>query len=260
MAFNGSTFVFDGIASDYYGLYLYSFEQQSTIDSESGDNAEFIEDRLSRCISPLHYGCVNNKPLEFEMTFGSFDYLDKYDVDIIASWLTEQHGYKYLNIIQDDMQNVRYKCKIKELKNIHINGMPIAFKCKVVSDSPYAYSFPQIKELQVNGTTEITLVNDTNVNRCIYPKMKIVPNNGVTDITILNKSDNNREMKFTSLPSGIKIDINNEKQIITSNQDVNLYDHFNGQFFRLKQGVNRLSITGSCTIKFICEFLRKVGS
>ena len=260
MAFIGSTFLFDGVCCDYYGLQLYSFENNTLEEANSGSKLEIIEDRTSRSIFPIYYSCEQKEPLTFELTCGSEIYLDKYDIDLIVSWLTEKNGYKYLEIIQDDLSNVRYRCIIQDVKNIHITGKPVAFKCGIVCDSSYAYGYPTAVTNQVVDSLDIQLFNDSNVKKLIYPTLTI-QTNSTKEIKIINQSDSNRETIFSNLPNkDIQILIDNQKQIITADTGDNLYSNFNGNFLRIKDGVNSLKIVGNCTVSICYESLKKVGA
>jgi len=262
MALEGDRFIFDGIPSDYYNLMLYTFDGSGKEESDLGTNVKIIEDRISRRCDGLHYGTTKNDQLTFPITFGSLDYLDQYDVDVIAGWLTGHNTYKILEIPQPDMEYVRYKCFLNNMKKVTIAGVPIAFTCDVVCDSPFAYSYPMDYVYIVNGETSVSLFNKTSFNGNLYPKMTITPSNLTSEISIQNLSDNNRIFKFTDIPysSGMIINIDNKNQLITTNiTDLNLYPKFNNKFFRLIKGQNNLLIKGNGIITITCEYPMKVG-
>ena len=92
------------------------------------------------------------------------------------------------------------------------------------------------------------------------PKMEL-SHFGTNKLTIINAGDNDRQFVLDRLPftSSLEIHIDNKNQIITNNHGLNLYDHFNMNFFRMIRGDNRLIIDGHCRVKFICEFPINVG-
>lgn len=261
MAFTGNLFLFDGIPSDYYHLILYSFEPSTTEENDSGAKLEIVEDRTSRSCYPIHYGCLKQKPLTFEMVFGSLQPLDKYDVEQIVSWLTEHEDYCELEIIQPDLSAYKYRCLIADLKTIHINGLPIAFRSTVICDSPYAYTYPQEYNFTIENTKTIQLYNESNASHYLYPKMSIKPKEQVKTISLQNHSDGDRICRFDGLSGAknLEITVDNQRQIITANNKDDLYNLFNGNFFRLAKGMNQLTVSGDCTLQIICEFPKKVG-
>ena len=208
-----------------------------------------------------------NQALEFTLVFGpnmeSIDAnssMDRYDIDAITAWLTGHNGYKWLMIVQDDMELFRYKCIVSGLRLITYGNMPWAFSCTISCDSPFAYMIPETISYTVSGTSTVTLRNRGGYNGFYRPKMEITMNSG-DSITIQNQSDGNRAFQFADLPGGnsLVISIDNQNQVITNSQNLNLYPYFNMKFMRLVRGDNVLQITGNATVSFICEFPVNIG-
>jgi len=270
MAFYGCQFSFDGVSGYEYGLMVYDvggIEEDGSFSS----TPEIIEDRTSRRYKPLHYGVTANEPLTFTFTIGAdldsideYQYLDRWELDAIATWLTGQTTYKNLEIFQPDLEAVRYKVIITSLDYITYGKVPWAFKCTATCDSPYGYMQPEkYKYLNLNSTTA---TDGVLYNRaCVpyyYPIIDITLNSQ-SDIIITNKSDNNRTLEITgvtfkdSFPIAIHID--NENEIITSSDGTNLYDNFNFQFFRLVRGQNELELKMDGDAVITCEFPINIG-
>lgn len=262
IAFYGDKFIFNGIPSEEYGLIIYDIgDKKNSDDNKLGTDIKIIEDRISRKLKPLHYGVTMDSPLTFPITFGSFEYLDRYDIDVIGRWLTGHSQYKYLDIIQDDMVYRRYKCLMNNFKVVTITGMPVAFTCDVTCDSPFAYSYPTECVYNVTTTNQFNCLNQSSYNGNYYPNMNIQVRGG-DSISIINQSDNNREFKIEALSSysGLVLNIDGDAQIIKSSNDLyKPYQHFNYNFFRLVQGNNRLTITGNCIITVQNEFPIAIG-
>lgn len=264
MAFYGCFFNFDGIPCFEYGLMVYDIGGENE-DGTFSSTVQLLEDRTTRRYSPLHYGATNNEPLTFSFTFGAdmsaIDkgvYLDRWDMDAIANWLTGHDQYKYLEITQPDMESVRYKCIISELEYTTYGKMPWALTCKVTCDSPYAYAYPETFKFHSPSTTRCA-VESRAACKYYYPKIKIQISKG-SSFGIINHSDNNRMFSFSNLPSSpITLYIDNENEIITNSKDLNIYDCFNFNFFRFVRGYNDLEFVGSADISFECEFPINVG-
>lgn len=266
MAFWGDEFIFDDIPCSEYGLMVYHFgsNSQEDVNFQVGTVSE---DRIAGRYDALTYGLVQNQALEYTLIFGanieSLDsgaYIDRYEVEAIAAWLTGHSKRKWLTIVQDDMESFRYKCMISELKLITYGDLPWAFSCRVSCDSPFAYTFPQEYMYEVQGEKQVRFFNRSTYNGFYRPNMEITINGG-DSFRIENLTDNNRIFEFKGLPSGdpLVISVDNKNQIITNNEGFNLYPYFNMKFLRLLKGDNILKLTGNAEVKFVCEFPVNIG-
>ena len=266
MAFWGNEFIFDDVTCTEFGLMIYHFgsEEQDDVTFKTG---EPIEERLASRYDSLMYGLTQNQALEYTLVFGAniesldaYSFIDRYEVEAIAAWLTGHDSRKWLTIVQDDMNAFRYKCIISDLKLITYGDLPWAFSCKVVCDSPFAYTFPEETTITVSGNKQFRFFNRSSYNGMFRPLLEITIIDG-DSITIENLSDNGRTFSFNGLPDGnpFTIYVDNKNQVITNSLDLNLYPYFNMKFLRLIRGDNLLRITGNATIKFICEFPVNIG-
>jgi phage-related protein len=245
---------------------LYSFDDPETQENDAGTNVDISETRIARSVKPIHYGVTANQSMTFSLTFGAEKSLSKYETDLISNWLTGHQDYKWLEILQDDLVNVRYKCLINNLTEISIKGRPTAFSCDVVCDSQFAYEFPTTFSYKVDGGLKSRLFNRSTHNGYIYPTIKLTGISG-SSISIINHSNGDREFKIENPPNGVDIYIDCERQIISTNElelgkdsETNIYKLCNYKFPRLIQGTNELEFSGNFTADITCEFLRKVGS
>lgn len=68
------------------------------------------------------------------------------------------------------------------------------------------------------------------------------------------------KLKFTDIPTSVSaISVDNDRCIINSDNDINLYPYFNFKFFRLVKGLNQLKVSGKGTLRIVCEFPINVG-
>lgn len=267
MAFHAPYFSFDGIPCTNYGLMLYDFggngQEDVSFPSAGKLETQWIPGKLASAL----YGTTVDAPLEFSLVFGAHPDLidadlpfDRWDVEVIASWLTGHNAWKWLTIDQPDLEQVRFRCLISELRLLTSGSEPWAFQCKVTCDSPYAYLVPQTFEYQINGAPqEIIFHNRSSHNGYYRPSMELLFHDG-DGISIVNHTDNGRCFSFSGLPAGkLTITVDNENQVITNNLGLNLYPKFNMQFFRLLRGDNKLTIQGDCTLRLNCAFPVNVG-
>ena len=212
--FTATSFIYDGIPSEEFNVMIYSFDDQDTVDDELWTNS-IVEDRLNTRYDPVFYGININKQLSFELTIGSTDYMTRYEVERIAHWLTSHETYKWLEICQDDMQDYRYNVIFTEVRTIHINGLPVAFRCTAVTDSQFAYSYPveysfnvrdgkiinQMADGKVGVYSSANIFNKSTYNGYLYPMMTIEVADGCEKFSIVNASDKNRAFILTAFPN-----------------------------------------------------------
>lgn len=263
--FYGDRFIFDGVSCEEYGLMLYNVGSAKQSQTSFASNSDFSEDRIARRYDPLFYGVTINTPMSFPMTFGlnpdlvdQRKYLDRWDFERIASWLTGLDGYRWLEIIDAGLEHVRYKCRITDLQIVEAGIYPQVMSCKVTCDSPFAYLATE--EFTLSEGDSI-LKNRSTYNGMYYPKMEIGMN-GESSVTITNNTTGD-EFTLSSVPSSFQnatYYVDNQNQIITMSTLDNPYPYFSSKhFIGLKRGDNNITITGDCSVKFICDFPVNVG-
>lgn len=265
MSFYGSSFSFDGISCEEFGLMLYDFDNITQGNSQFA-NMKIYEDRVSKRARSIFYGTDFEDGLEFKMVFGVDEYaasrhnpIDRQEMEVIGSWLTFHNSYKWLTIDQPDMESIRYHCIITDLETVEIGFSKWAFSCIVHCDSPFAYTLPQVFSYTINGSSDVTLQSRSSSNLPYFPIVSItLPSGG--DLTIINVSDGNRSFQMNGVPSSAgTITLNGENGILTCEGGMNLYPYCNFQFPRLIRGDNKMTINGNGTVSFTCEFPVNVG-
>lgn len=277
MSFYGTSFSFDGISCEEFGLMLYDLDSSTQGESSWATGTKIKEERIPGRVRSIYYGKTEESNLEFTLIFGADEHaaragepIDRYEMQAIAWWLTGPDDYRYLQIDQPDMAGLRYRCIITDLKMIEPHGKKWAFSCKVHCDSPYAYTFPQTYKYPLTkGLSRMgTLVNPSTVNDLYYPKIAIALSGG-TSFSIRNLSTNT-SMTFDGLPqTPATLEIDCQNGIILESSGLNMYPYYNNtqtlnrfSFLSLLPGSNALSIRSSdCvgTITFECEFPMNVG-
>lgn len=264
MGFIAKRFSFNRVPCERFGLRIFDIDNENNDATPFASTGELQTDVIPSKGRTFLYGRAYEKPLEFKLVFGldplmlnMDEHLDRYEMDAIANWLTGHSTYKWLEVEQPDLQMIRYHCVISELEPIQLAWLPWAFSAKVVCDSPYGYRFPEKFHYICNGTTNIQLISRSTINQLYYPKMKIQLN-GSDTISIVNQSCDGAELKFTGLPQEyfLTISVDNDLCKIESSDASysNLYQYCNFNWFPLKRGMNKITITGSCILDFICEF------
>lgn len=267
MSFYGTEFIFDGTSSYEYGLCLYYQIDNATQDSTTfASNIKMIEDRPVRRSSSYCYGGSMEDSLEFQLVFGvteerkaSHGQYNHWEMQKIASWLTGHREYKWLYIVQDDLNTVRYRCYITDLKSIEVSSMHWGFECTVHCDSPFGYLRPQTFTYEVDGTATVTLYSRSSMNDPYFPSL-LIQQAGGTAFSIKNVTDSNREFRLNDIPTSAgNIKIDGSHGVLSCADDINLYPYCNFKFPRLLRRDNQLILTGSGIYTFTCEFPVNVG-
>lgn len=272
MAFWGNSFIFNDIPCEDFDLMLYDLDNNSQSAGSFASGVSVIEETLSKRYKPLFYGVKFDKKLEFTIVFGVNQkridigkYLDRYELEAVAFWLTGHDKYMWLEVEQEDLEYVRYRCMVTNLEIVEYGNIPWALKATITCDSPYAYLYPQVFEYEITGSKNIHFFNESSHNGYFMPKIEFIRQDNISGDTynqfiIKNTSDNNRIFKFWGLPSSVsRITVDNENCIITNDQGVNIYPYFNLNFLRLVKGENILQVHGYGTLRIICEFPVNVG-
>lgn len=191
-----TSFIFDGIPSEQYGVMIYFLNDDENRELDLGTDVEVIEERLPKRITPIHYGVDINKSMSFPLTFGSVNYLSDDDVDAILSWLTGHSQYKWLEYV-DGEHYIRYKCHLNNMQSVYINGLPVAFTCDVECDGQFAYEYNTVYEYNITDSEqEIEFVNKSSYNGYLYPKLEFQFNDDCNGLSIFNDTDQGREFNI----------------------------------------------------------------
>ena len=265
MAFYGKTFIFNSVPCEAYELEMYNIGSTGQGGGEFASTVSIEEEVVGNRWKPYFYGTKYEDKLELEMVFGvnqrrldEEKYLDRFEINEIATWLTGHNDYKWLEIDQLDTQHYRYRCMCTGLSIISYGRVPMALQATFICDSPYAYMYPQEFTYTVNGTLTISFFNQSSVNGYYMPDLEISQAGGT--FSIKNVTDGNRIFSLTGYPASCThVYVDNDHGVITNNQDLNLYPYFNYNFFRLKRGFNELQITGSGTLTIKCSFPVNAG-
>ena len=261
--FNAYEFTFAGESSAQHGLMIYDFDNEGQDEVSFGNIASIIETRTTHRVQPIHHGVnYHEEPLEFDLVFGAFDPLDRFDIERITMWLTGYQNYQWLSIHQEDLEHVQFRCLVTELKPFYKDWLPVAFKATITCDCPYAYSYPFSQAFTISGETDVSFVNKTSVREYLKPLIYYDKDSGVTEITIKNNTDDGRLFVMSDLPSAaMNLTIDCNSGVFTHNAgSVDIYSGFNGNLPRLLPGNNELEVTGNGTLTFVGRTLHNVGA
>ena len=271
MSFYGTSMVFDGISCEEMGLVMYDFTSNRQSDTTFTSNLEIAEDRIEGRYRSLFYGGSVNTPLSFTMVLCvsedrayHHEPLDRWDLQKIASWLTGHKEYKWLSIVQEDMEEIRYRCIITNMKAVEVSGNKWGVSFQVTCDSPYAYLKPMVYDYSVSSALTTTLHSKSAHNGFYYPQLAIKGHEGGTISIQIANSIETSTFSFTSLPVGMgDLTVDCENGVITAASGLNPYQYvsYNTPFHfpRFARGDNIITLTGAGRYTFTCEWPVNVG-
>lgn len=261
MAFWGNTFVFNGIPSETYNLYISS-PDGGMVDTTGSGDVELHTQTVFRRPKPYLLGVQQTPVLSYDVQFTSPDELMVEDIRIIQAWLFGQNDYKKLQIMQFDMQDVYFNCFLTSPRIVKNGNLIKGIAGTVVCDSPFAWSFPKTVRRTYAGSANETYVfnNVSDNNYYEYPTVIATMSNAGGSFTVKNVTDNNREFIVTGLSGNEILTVDNDHCIITSSTALRRLSNFNQNWFRLVRGVNRLEITGTLNqLDFVYSPARKLA-
>lgn len=257
MNYGALSFIFDGVPSEKFGLFLCNINETGKQTNEGGGNIKVHTDKTPLMDYNYLMGVEYDEVFEFKMTFGSLEPRDKFDISLINNWLIGHSEYKKLQILQHDMTNIYYNCIINDYKVVSFANYAYAFECTVICDRPWALGNNRKFKYRV-GTAIHN--NCSHTNKLTYPKLTFTTNSPNAIVSIKNISNNGWETRFEGLSAGETIVVDNQLQLITSSLGLYRLGNFNKHWLELIPRVNKLEIQGNID-EIVIEYgeVRKVG-
>lgn len=167
----------------------------------------------------------------------------------------------YQELKSDECPQVIYKiiCIDKSTKVLNGNNqgyITLNFR----TDAPWAWGPTTIVSKVIAGASDkspytFKLENKSNVLDWYYPEMEIITTG--SEIKIINDKDKDRAFIFDELNNKETIYINNQTKKVIGNQPYPhnyRLDKFNMNWFKLKYGVNNISVYRDCTLSFKMQY------
>lgn len=264
MAFTACDMVYDGTSSSMWDLVLVSMNSSG---EDQSDNVEFelMTTRAHGSSKNNLYGVNQNNVLKYQLKLMRINnkYIDRFTVNEIVSWLASLGSteYKKLFLKQKDMYDTYYNCKITSIKNVSYNGKVYGFVIEIECDSQYAWQTERTKKFgSITGIKNITFVNKSADINDLYPKFKITMGKNGGDFYIKNLSNNGYTMSFSELLAGEVLEIDCERNVVSSGTGLRRMNNFNKNFLMLVNGVNELEISGDiASLDMTYQFAKAVG-
>lgn len=265
MAFYGSTFIYDGVPSEEYGLQIINFETGLQEGMSAGASTIIEEYQIHRT-KPYFYKRVHHTSLEFEFTVGDCNKRTAIDFDSINRWMLGRSSYKKLQIVQGDMVDTYFNVIFINATPIYVGNFLYAIRYTAHCDSGFGWSLPKYATHvgHLSNTVNVNLpaiYNDSAEDGYVYPVVRFKSKSS-TGLVIKNLAEPSRLLSFTG---GLLVDevvtIDNINKIITSNQNRKLMQYFSSNWLRLLPGENIINLYGRFQdFIMVYQFSRKIGA
>lgn len=258
LSFSATRFEFANKSSEDYSLTISSFGSGEDTTVMPG-GVKLYTEKIFRRTSEYLLGTDITPMLEFpiQLTTDNGE-LSAVDLQTIGAWLFERTNYEDLKIMQPDMTSVKYRCFFLDPKIIRVGNKIVGVSATVHCQDAWATG--EEKTFTYTGVGSFVHNNSSDNNNYTYPITIITANAFGGTLTITNTSDANRITQFTTIAANEVLTIDNSRQTITSSTLLRRMSNFNKKFFRLKRGINNLTISGniaSVVIKYANA--RKIG-
>jgi predicted phage tail component-like protein len=229
--------------------------QSGMINRPYTSGKDILESYPNNVLYPYFFG-VKHQPLQFSVTFSTLDSnMDSDKLHQIANWLFQN---KYKGFISSDNPSRMYYCMAVNQIDFITNGsdqgyFTVDFRCR----DGFAWSLPLFETFDLSGITTpevIQLTNFSNVIDYVHPEVEFELKSTNTGISLININDDGKEFKFTALNQLEEMYVNNDKRLIISSTGLNRFGKFNNGWFRLVRGINNITVTGKCVLKFRMQF------
>jgi phage-related protein len=258
MAFYATSFIFDDIPSEEYGLIISSAGGEMS--SNISNSVSIRTEKLFRNPVPYFYGVEQDSVLEMDVELRTTETeLTSEDMALIQKWLFGKQSYKKLRIVQPDMEGYYYNCIFQSGEIIKAGNLIRGLNAHIICDSPFAWGETVTHILSEAGIFDI--YNPSENNYYTLPQIVVVMEAGGEDwFNIVNMTENYRTFGMFDMSVGANETITIDNQIQTIQavntpspliriQTGSLYDYF----FRLLPGYNQIQTVGnisSCTISY----------
>lgn len=258
MTINGYRFIFANHSSDEFGVF------KCTIGSQTNEtNDETTNLRLSK--NPFKetwdfHGLEYTEPLKFKLTIAkqNGDFINSDEQRELKKWLCKD-SFNWLQVEQDDMNNIYYFCILNNPRPVDIGSMTGGYEFDCTCNAPYAFSgLYKKKYTTTNGalTFNFNVFSDYD-NYILYPMIAIMPTaNG--NVQIKNNTTNQMVAIENCITSEtIKMDCKND--IIESSNGRILIDKWNKKFLYFVEGKNKLTLTGNFALHIEYRMPIRIG-
>ena len=260
--FFGHTWIFDGVPSELYNLYIRDLEPNAVSKSMGSNSFDIYDQKLYRRPIPYWYGMSPSSRLSFSFSAYSPEEIDSGTMELVQKWLFSNNQYKKFQVDQEDLRDTYWMAVFNQPQIVRIGNKIYGFEATIECNAPYAFCFPKTTTYtfteDIVDSTQTFYNGSDETSYYLFPKLVITINNIGDDISITNLDDDNRVMSLFGLSANEVITMDCDLQTISSSMGLKRLSLFNKHFLRLVPGRNRLRMQGNiASIVMTTQFISK---
>lgn len=255
--------------------FIYNGKSLSEFSSDyivAGFNADADGDIVSRSVNrsditydqPLthDYGAVDSNIYSFEMTIikRSGEIFTSTEARSLIGWLISPVVPKWLHLIGctgDDFRDIDYQGRFVNARYEGSVSQKIGITLTFENTSPYGYSVEHTYVATPNST--ITINNSgTSVGKVILPHITIAPN--ATGVVTINNLSDDLDAFSINVTSSQTVIIENHYCHLTNGNIYPFTNLNNYNWVTIKDGENRIAVSGNATVTFKMRFFEAIGT
>lgn len=259
-------FIYDGISSREYNLWICSFDDNKNGSSTAGSHIEYTTFKAPNSNAWIKTGSSYNEQLTFTFQVckyhcpsGGNAFITERELAFIMRWLVRK-DYKYLSFIQEGYEDIYYYCQLN-VEKYEIAGQCAGLIITAVCDAPFGWSDLKHTTISSPSTKIVYLYDGSDEIGFVYPS-----------VTITSKAAQNIEIRNDTIGTSMVIkncvageQINIENMQITSSEysgrHKTLYKDFNWKWLPIGNTFtdrrNCIIVYGNCEIEMSWRVPRK---
>ena len=207
------------------------------------------------------FGAKFNERIKVNMSLIKNDASD-FSVEEVRNtlrWISGSRSVAWLDLYRAD-NSIDYSIlgRFVEINMQKMDSRIVGVRVAFQSVSPWAYSAVQTSVHQIDGSTLISIQNDTDdLDACVYPTV-IFENTTGNELAITNNSiGKDVTIKNLAVNETITMDSN---QVIHSDNTVKIFgDDFNYEWLMLVPGTNSITVSGNGILTISYRYPIKIG-
>lgn len=248
MSFYGSSFSFDNVSSETFGLKIGELDGSAVNEIMASSSMEIVDQKIYRRTTNYFYGATPSPKLSFPISVFSENEIDADLLAEIQKVYFSTRSYKVFTIDQDDLRDIYFDCMLLDPSIIKIANVTKGISFTVSCSSPFAWHFPKMTAYSYVGSVvdenEVFYNASDDSGAYLYPSLIITMNSTGGDVTITNSDDASRVFQFTGLSANEIITMDCSRQTLNSSTSLKRLGNFNKRYLRLVPGLNHLRIQG----------------
>lgn len=236
--FKAFDFILDGKFLSEYGLFIQTINSKTN--HSLGGKVNIFQEQLYKVNKPLFQGASFNGQKSFDVRIGSKKPLSQEVVNDLCFWLEGYLEYRRIDFIQQDLSTVHFNVIIEKVDIGYIGNNPCYLTLSMICDSSYGYENKKQYKLNIGENKHMCT---SAMSGYTSPILKFRAKT-TTPVRIVNRNNNSENTELQEVIAQETIIIDNEHQVITSDQGRLLGKVFNYRWFNLVRGMNIITITG----------------